>query len=48
MEAPSTPIHPDVRIGHIHLKVADLERALAFYCGVLGFELMQRMGSIRL
>lgn len=45
MEAPSTPIHPDVRIGHIHLKVADLERALAFYCGVLGFELMQRMGK---
>jgi catechol 2,3-dioxygenase len=36
------PIHPDVRIGHVHLKVADLERALAFYCGVLGFELMQR------
>jgi catechol 2,3-dioxygenase len=45
MEAPSTPIHPDVRIGHIHLKVADLDRALAFYCGVLGFELMQRMGK---
>ncbi|HYB74353.1 MAG TPA: VOC family protein [Candidatus Sulfotelmatobacter sp.] len=33
-----------VQIGHVHLKVADLERALAFYCGVLGFELMQRMG----
>lgn len=33
------------RIGHVHLKVADLERALGFYCGVLGFELMQRMGS---
>lgn len=27
-----------VRIGHVHLKVADLERALAFYCGVLGFQ----------
>ncbi len=31
-------------IGHVHLKVADLERAVAFYCGVLGFELMQRYG----
>jgi catechol 2,3-dioxygenase len=39
------PIHPQVRIGHVHLKVADLERSLAFYCGVLGFELMQRMGD---
>lgn len=38
------PIHPGVRIGHVHLKVADLDRALAFYCGVLGFQLMQRMG----
>ncbi|HBJ87498.1 MAG TPA: glyoxalase [Verrucomicrobiales bacterium] len=38
----STPIHPGVRIGHVHLKVADLERALAFYCGVLGFQLTQR------
>lgn len=34
-----------VTIGHVHLKVADLERALAFYCGVLGFELMQRFGT---
>jgi catechol 2,3-dioxygenase len=32
------------RIGHVHLKVADIERALEFYCGVLGFELMQRLG----
>lgn len=39
------PIDPGVQIGHVHLKVADLERALAFYCGVLGFELTQRMGS---
>jgi catechol 2,3-dioxygenase len=39
------PIHPGTRIGHVHLKVADLERALGFYCGVLGFELMQRMGA---
>jgi catechol 2,3-dioxygenase len=37
-------IHPDVRIGHVHLKVADLERSLRFYCGVLGFELQQRFG----
>jgi catechol 2,3-dioxygenase len=39
------PIDPQVRIGHVHLKVADLERSLKFYCGVLGFELMQRFGS---
>lgn len=38
-------IAPGVRIGHVHLKVADLDRALAFYCGVLGFQLMQRMGD---
>src|SRR5213082_165872 len=38
-------IDPAVRIGHAHLKVADLERALGFYCGVLGFEIMQRMGD---
>jgi len=38
-------IDPGVRIGHVHLKVADLERALNFYCGVLGFELMQRYGT---
>jgi catechol 2,3-dioxygenase len=34
-----------VQIGHVHLKVSDLERALNFYCGVLGFELMQRYGN---
>src|SRR5580698_3071270 len=39
------PIDPQVRIGHVHLKVADLDRALKFYCGVLGFELQQRLGS---
>jgi catechol 2,3-dioxygenase len=39
------PIDPQVHIGHVHLKVADLDRALAFYCGVLGFELKQRYGS---
>lgn len=40
----NSPIHPDVRIGHVHLKVADLERALGFYHDVLGFELTQRHG----
>ena len=39
-----SPIDPKVRIGHVHLKVADLERSLAFYRGVLGFELTQRFG----
>jgi len=38
------PIHPQTQIGHVHLKVADLDRALAFYHGILGFELTQRMG----
>ena len=38
-------VHAGTRIGHVHLKVADLDRALGFYCGVLGFEIMQRMGS---
>ena len=41
----SAPIAPGTRIGHVHLKVADLERSLAFYCGVLGFQLTQRYGS---
>ncbi len=41
----SAGIDPGVRIGHVHLKVADLERSLAFYCGILGFELTQRYGS---
>src|SRR5215470_10723021 len=46
LEQSLTP-HPSdsaVRIGHVHLKVSDLDRALAFYCGVLGFELAQRYG----
>ncbi len=38
------PIDPGVDIGHVHLKVADLERALAFYTGVLGFQLTARYG----
>ena len=41
----SNPIDPRVGIGHVHLKVADLERAIAFYCGVLGFEITQRYGD---
>ncbi len=41
----SAPIDAGVRIGHVHLKVADLERALKFYCGVLGFELQQKFGT---
>ncbi len=38
-------LDPQVRIGHVHLKVADIERALGFYVGVLGFELQQRLGD---
>lgn len=41
----TTAIHQAVRVGHIHLKVADLERAIAFYSGVLGFEVTQRFGK---
>jgi catechol 2,3-dioxygenase len=39
------PVHAGVRIGHIHLKVADLERSIGFYCGVLGFAITQRYGA---
>src|SRR6187431_3148828 len=39
------PIAAGTRIGHVHLKVADLQRALDFYVGVLGFQLMQRYGT---
>ena len=39
------PVNAATRIGHVHLKVADLDRALGFYCDVLGFELMQRLGD---
>ncbi len=38
-------IDPRVEIGHVHLKVADLDRALGFWCGVLGFELQRRFGD---
>jgi catechol 2,3-dioxygenase len=42
---PFGPIDPGVTIGHVHLKVADLERALRFYRDVLGFELVARLGD---
>ena len=45
MPPPPPPIADGVRIGHVHLKVADLQRALDFYCGVLGFTLTQRYGD---
>lgn len=45
MPSPTPPIAAGVRIGHVHLKVADLQRALDFYVGVLGFQLMQRYGT---
>jgi catechol 2,3-dioxygenase len=45
MSERSKPIIAGTRIGHVHLKVADLDRAMGFYCGVLGFELMQRYGD---
>jgi catechol-2,3-dioxygenase len=39
------PIDAGVGIGHVHLKVADIQRGLDFYCGVLGFEIIQRYGT---
>lgn len=39
------PALPEIEVGHVHLKVADLERAIRFYVDVLGFEVTQRMGS---
>jgi catechol 2,3-dioxygenase len=45
MNAMAKRIDPRVEIGHVHLKVADLERSIAFYGGVLGFEVTQRMGN---
>jgi catechol 2,3-dioxygenase len=41
---PDRPIDPGVDVGHVHLKVADVDRSLDFYCRVLGFELQQRWG----
>ena len=45
LEGNARPLASGVKIGHVHLKVADLERAMAFYCGVLGFQLTQRFGT---
>ena len=45
MPTQNSPIHPDTRIGHVHLKVADIERALNFYVNILGFQLTQRYGK---
>jgi catechol 2,3-dioxygenase len=39
------PVHAGARIGHVHLRVSDLERAIAFYNGVLGFEITQQFGN---
>jgi len=44
-QSPEKPIDPGVSIGHVHLKVADLERALGFYRDVLGFEITTRLGN---
>ncbi|GGG97014.1 VOC family protein [Silvibacterium dinghuense] len=44
-QSPLYKADPRVRIGHVHLKVADLERSVRFYSGVLGLEVMQRFGS---
>lgn len=43
-KSPNAGIDPRVRIGHTHLKVSDIQRALDFYCGVLGFHVTQRYG----
>ena len=40
-----TVLHPETRVGHVHLKVADLDRAIAFYSGLLGFDVTQRRGG---
>ena len=41
----AAPIHPETVIGHVHLKVSDLERAVAFYRDAFGFEVMARYGD---
>ena len=43
-EIKNAPADPRVQIGHVHLKVANLDRSLQFYSGILGLEIMQRMG----
>lgn len=44
-QGPWAPVDPRVGVGHVHLKVADLERSLGFYSGVLGFSVTQRIGD---
>ena len=44
-KASTKPVDPGTRIGHVHLKVADIDRSLAFYLGVLGFHLTARLGD---
>jgi len=45
VQGPAMPAHPQTRIGHVHLKVADLERALGFWRDVIGLAVTQRMGD---
>jgi catechol 2,3-dioxygenase len=45
MSEENQPVHPETRIGHVHLRVANLDRAIAFYNGVLGFEVTLRLGN---
>jgi catechol 2,3-dioxygenase len=46
MSDPPVPIDPGVVVGHVHLKVSDLERSIEFYRDALGFEVTQRMGDL--
>ncbi|SMP20730.1 Glyoxalase/Bleomycin resistance protein/Dioxygenase superfamily protein [Muriicola jejuensis] len=45
MENDEYALPPETRIGHVHLKVSDLQRSLDFYCGLLGFELTTTYGE---
>lgn len=45
MSEETQPVHPETRIGHVHLRVANLDRAISFYNGVLGFEVVLRFGN---
>lgn len=45
LKAAAAPTTPEMRIGHVHLRVADLDRAVAFYSGVLGLDVMQYFGQ---
>ena len=46
MTAPANPsVHPDTQIGHVHLKVSNLDRSVAFYRDAFGFDVMERMGD---